>query len=329
MRRIGLPLAVLAGCGNSLPPPGQCAAPAATGDATVVAVQLVHATVGFDDLRYAPDLGMVIAAPEGFGQVFLIDPDSLAVTAITAPRGIASADAKAGLIYAADRANDQIVIVDVATQAVTTFALDAGVDYVRTSPTTDEVWVTMPGAGQVEVLAIAGTSLTKVGSISVGDPEGLVFDGQGRAYTQSSGNLVAIDVAARSVVGDWSTGCGGSHGFPQTDPAFGLAVAGCADNGGAEVFTADGQSRGGIEAGGGRAILAYNPTLHHLYLRGDGASTLDVIGVCSDGGMSTLAQVTIPAFGHGATADDRGHAWVCDPASGGVVRVTDPFGATM
>jgi hypothetical protein len=221
------------------------------------------------------------------------------------------------------------VIVDVATKATTTLALDADIDYVTGSPTTDEVWASMPGAGVIEVFAISGASLAKVASISVGDPEGLIFDGQGRAYTQSLGKLVAIDVASRSVIGSWTSGCGGSHGFPQADPGFGLAVAGCADNGGAEVFAYDGTSHGGIEAGGGRAILAYNRTLHHLYLRGDGAPTLDIIGVCSDGGLATLAQVTIPTFGHGATADASGHAWVCDPASGGVVRVTDPFGPTQ
>jgi hypothetical protein len=48
--------------------------------------------VGFDDLRYAPDLGKVVAVPEGPGTVYLVDPDSNAVTQIPVPSGVASAD---------------------------------------------------------------------------------------------------------------------------------------------------------------------------------------------------------------------------------------------
>lgn len=324
---------VVAACaGNHLPSQGACDAMTTDARPSVDSIQLIGTQVGFDDLRYAPDLDRVIAVPEGPGKVYVIDPDTNAFTQIVVPTGTASADAKGTTIYGADRGTSRIVIVDTVAAAMTGYAqLDSGPDYVRASPTTDEVWVTLPGASRIDYFAISGSpvTLTKSGSIAIGDPEGLVFDGAGRAYTNDGGKLVQIDVASHAVVASWSDGCGGSHGFPQVDPALGIAIGGCADNGGAAVLsTSSGAKLAGIEAGGGPAILAYDETLHHFYLRGDGGSTLDVLGVCGDGSLMTLASVTIPSRGHGATADRRGHAWVCDPLSGGVVKITDPFPVT-
>ena len=81
----------------------------------------------------------------------------------------------------------------------------------------------------------------------------------------------------------------------------------------------------GFEAGGGEAIVAYDPVRHHVYVRGDGAPTLDLLAVCPGGGTSVLATATLSSEGHGASADDRGHVWVADATTGGVFRVTDPF----
>jgi hypothetical protein len=323
-------LALLAGCANHLPGPGACDAPPSSATPDVTSVSLLGAPASFDDLRYAPDLGRVIAAPEGSGKIFLVDPDSLAVTTIPVPLGVGSADGRAGFVFAADRATAQILVVDAAAgQVVGNAQLDSGPDYVAASPTTDEVWVTLPGAGRIDVLAHAGSSLTKVGSVGgIADPEGLTFDGAGRAYTNDSGHVVAIDVASRAVVGRWSDGCASSHGFPQADVARGIAFGGCGSNGGVGVVGFDGSMRAGFEAGGDRAILAYSAALHHLYVRGDPGGTLDVLGACKTGSLAKLASVAITDRGHGATADDRGHAWVCDAANGALLRVTDPYPAT-
>src|SRR6185295_6245849 len=91
-------------------------------------------------------------------------------------------------------------------------------------------------------------TLAEEATISVvGGPEGLVFDGAGaRAYTNAAGFLDAIDVAERRVIGHWRTGCGGSHGFPVVDDAFGLVFAGCSGSGGAAVLTTGGESRAGF-----------------------------------------------------------------------------------
>jgi len=334
MRR--LPVLALAACGggNELAPPGNCPVTTAPTAPLVEAIPLAAGPLSFDDLHYAPSLDKVVAAPAGALKIFLVDPEdnSLITLESRIAPGVASADAKGALVFAANRADRRIEVVSVVIKdLVGQTQLDATPDYIRASPTTDEVWVTFPGAGRIDTFATSTTppSATKTGSISIGDPEGLAFDGAGFAYTNDGGTLVQIDVATRKVVNRWSDGCGSSHGFPQVDTALGLAIGGCDDNGGAGVVAmANGAKRSGIEAGGGAAILAYNPVLHHFYLRGDGAPTLDIIGVCGDGGLAVLAEVAIPASGHGAAADTRNHAWVVDPDGGGIVRITDPFEAT-
>src|SRR5262249_6900484 len=155
-------------------------------------------------------------------------------------------------------------------------ATSANPDYVRFSPTTPEVWVTIPGRDQIDILD--ATTLAPIDHVSVsGSPEGLAFDGDGHALTQSGGRLILVDVARRVVTGEWDDGCASSHGFPQFDPAFGLAIGGCSSNGGIAVTTTSGDKRAGFEAGGGAAILAHDPIKHHLFVRGDPSTTLDIL----------------------------------------------------
>jgi hypothetical protein len=322
-------LAVVAGCGNSLPPPRTCAV-ATSGqspDVMLVALPPGGGPATFDDLRYSPELQKVVAAPHGTGFISLIDPDSLAVQSLAAPLGVESADASVTTVYAADRPNDRIVALDIASGAtVATGNVPGYPDYVRFSPATNEVWVSLPATNRLEILD-AG-SLAAIGSVTLpAPPEGLTFDGE-RAYVHANGRVTAVDVLRRSVVGEWATGCGYSHGFPQVDDAFDLAFGGCFKDGGVGVVTMQGELRAGFEVGGGEAILAYDPVRHHLYVRGDGGGTLDLLATCGDGELGVLASVTISNEGHGASADDRGHVWVADATTGGVFRITDPFPGT-
>ena len=321
-------LVVVAGCGNSLPPAGTCevATTGQTPDVTLVTLSGGGAAA-FDDLRYSPQLGKVVAAPHGTGVSSLIAPDSLAVLSLTAPLGPESADASATTVYVADRAKGRIVALDIASDAIVAVQAVPGVpDYVRVSPATSEVWVSIPATNRLEILD-AG-SLAAIGSVTLpAPPEGLTFDGD-RAYAHANGRVIAIDVARRLVIGEWDTGCGYSHGFPQVDRAYDLAFGGCFSNGGVGVVTMHGELRAGFEAGGGEAILAYDPVHHHLYVRGDGAGTLDILATCSNGELGKLASVAISNDGHGASADDRGHVWVADATTGGVFRITDPFPGT-
>jgi DNA-binding beta-propeller fold protein YncE len=273
----------------------------------------------------------VLAAPEGTGQVFVIDPATLETTDFGTGGATASADADARTIFVADRGSNRIVAFDAATTArVASIDLDANPDYVRVAPGRGELWVTVPGQDRTDVIAVAGdpVSLARVDSIPVpGAAEGLSF-GEGRAYTQAGGRAIAIDVERRVVVGDWDTGCGGSHGFAQVDDGYGLIVAGCRGGGGAAVLTRQGEQRSGYETGGDAAVLAYDAARHHLYLRGDPGSTLAMLAVCPDGGMSVMAEVPIPNEGHASTVDAQGNAWVADATTGSVFRISDPFAST-
>lgn len=320
-------LGLLAGCSNSLLPPGTCDVATNGASVEVQLVTLPGGKASFDDLRYSPELKKVVAAPHGTGTISLIDPDTMAVQSLTAPVGIESADASATTVYAADRANHRIVAIDIATgDTVATGAVPGPPDYVRFSPTTNEVWVSIPATNRLEIYDPA--SLAAIGSVTLpAPPEGLTFDG-GRAYTNADARVIAIDAEHRLVTSEWSTGCGYSHGFPQVDDQYQLAFGGCFSSGGAGVVTMHGVRRAGIEVGGGEAVLAYDPTRHHFYLRGDGAPTLDILAVCRTGELGVLATVKLSTDGHGASADDRGHVWVADATTGGVFRVTDPFQGT-
>src|SRR5262245_17504429 len=226
---------VIAGCGNNLPPPGSCDVPTNGRTVDVTAVALGSPSE-FDGMRYSPELRKVVAAPIGTGHVFLIDPDSLAVDMVSVPLSVSSADASATTVYAKD--SGSIVAVDIATGATRSQGVPGSPDYVRYSPTTNEVWVTIPGRSRIEILDAA--SLAAIGSVILPCPaEGLTILDD-RAYVNANGAVVAIDVLRRITVGEWHDGCGFSHGFPQIDPAYQLAFGGCFSNGGVGVTTTDG-----------------------------------------------------------------------------------------
>jgi DNA-binding beta-propeller fold protein YncE len=321
-------LALLAACSNSLAPPGTCDVPTNGQAVTVDLAALPGGGAAFDDMRYSPVRMQVVAAPHGTGFISLIDPDTMALQNLVAPLGVESADASATTVFAADRATNRIVAIDIASGAtIATGAVPGSPDYVRFSPTSDEVWVSIPARSRLEIYD--ASSLAAIGSVTLAaPPEGLTFD-NGRAYSNANGRVTAVDVTRRLVVGEWETGCGYSHGFPQVDDEYGLAFGGCFSNGGVGVVSMQGELRAGFEAGGGEAIVAYDQKRHHLYVRGDGSGTLGLLATCSNGELGTLASVSISNEGHGASADDRGHVWVADATTGGVFRVTDPFMGTQ
>ena len=320
-------LVFLAGCSNSLPPLGTCEVAAGTDQPTVEQIAL-GGPGGYDDLAFSLPLRKIVAAPEGLGRVHLVDVDTGTFTTIPVLPGTGSADASATTLYVADRDGMRIGAYDIATGALLqTHALETEPDYVRVSPTTNEVWVTLPGRNRVS--ALDAKTLAVVGSVTTpAPPEGLTFDGAGRAYVNNDGTVVGIDAARMSIVGEWDDGCGYSHGFPQIDLAYNLAIGGCRPNAGVGVSTMSGELRSGFEAGGGAGVLAYDPVRHHLYLRGDPSPKLTILAVCPTGEMSVLATAAIPDRGHASAADDLGNVWLGDATTGGVVRVTDPFPGT-
>lgn len=315
---------------NSIPSPGQCEAEAIDAPA-VVSIALAGESAPFDDLHFAALLDRVVAVPPGAGAVYLVDPSDDTVTSFAGlPPKATSADATATHVYVGDRGDDRVFVLDaVSGSIVGVLELPAEPDYVRVTPDGRELWVTMPGQDRIAVHALDDAGLpSEVASVAIdGGPEGLTFAPSGaRAYAHLfDGRLVAIDVAARERIAVWETGCAGAHGFPQVDEERGLVFAGCRSNGAAVVLDADDGTRlAGFEAGGGETILAYASANGHFYLRGDVGGDLAILAVCDDGDLHELARVAIPERGHGMTADVHGNVWICDEASGGVVKVADP-----
>src|SRR5215475_13633488 len=168
--------------------------------------------IGFDDLGFARSLRRVLVPAGRSGNLDLIDPDTLEITAIGGftkrgafggghGQGVTSADEGRGLVFATDRDARTLNVIDPSARSiVATAPLAAGPDYVRFVATTSQLWVTEPSAERIEVFSLApgGTSLpAHLDFISVpGGPESLVMDdSRGRAYTHLwSDTTVAIDL---------------------------------------------------------------------------------------------------------------------------------------
>lgn len=328
-----LPSFLLCACqpGNDLPSAGKCdAARAQIVAPTPEPVALAGEAAPFDDLWFSVALDRVIAIPEGHGVVYLVDPATLAVTSFSGFGAIATGDATATRLYLGDRGNDRVLVVDAASGSVLgQVELGANPDYVRLAPDGRELWVTQPGHDRIAVYELDDAGMAGPASyIDIdGGPEGLTFAPSGaRAYTQQfTGTLVVIDVATREVIDEWETGCAHAHGYPQIDEMRGLVISGCSSDGAAVVLDADeGQRKAGFSAGGDAAILAYNPTLEHFYLRGDPGGDLAILGLCDAGTLDELTRVDVADEGHGMVADPHGNVWVCDATHGGLLRVHDP-----
>jgi DNA-binding beta-propeller fold protein YncE len=303
--------------------------------------------IGFDDLTWSPKLHRLIVPSGRTGNLDLIDPSTRAVTAIAGfsqqstffgghGKGTTSADEGRGLLFASDRSKGLLVVVDPAKRAIVASArLAGGPDYVRFVVPTGEVWVTEPGAEQIEFFSIPKTGIptpVRQGVIHVANgPESLVVDAQrGRAYTHLwKAATVAIDLQSHAVAGQWKNGCSESRGI-ALDEDRALLFAGC-DEGKA---TAMDLRRGGAvvaseSTGKGVDVIAYSPQLHHLYVPGEDSATMAVIAVAADGKLSTTATVPTAKGAHCVAADDTGGAWVCDPNGGRLLFFKDPAPVTQ
>jgi hypothetical protein len=305
------------------------------------------AGIGFDDLRFSPKLHRVIAPAGRTGSLDLVDPSTKAITAIGGfssdasfgggsghGEGTTSADEGRGMIFASDRTQRALVVVDPqAGKVVTSVKLAAGPDYVRWVEPTGEIWVTEPNAEQIEIFSFDGKTPKQAATISVkGGPESFVVDAtRRRAYTHSwKGSTFAIDLDRRQIVATWPNGCEGSRGV-ALDEGRGWLFAGC-DEGTASILDVahDGKILSKLASGAkGVDVIAYNPTLGHLYYPGEDSATMAVLGVTSDAKLSVLGVFPAASGSHCATADDAGGAWVCDPSGGQLLYFADPFPATL
>jgi len=208
--------------------------------------------IGFDDMGFAPSLHKVLVPAGRSGNLDLVDPDTLAVTAIGGfssasafggghGQGVTSADAGRKLIFATDRDARKLNVIDATTRSVVATApLASGPDYVRYVPDTNEVWVTEPRSGQIEIFSLPQGAAPKPSHSAIisvsGGPESLVIDSaRGRAYTNLfSDRTLAIDLKTRKEEARWKNGCAGRlenlwHGSRgiAIDNARGFLFVGC------------------------------------------------------------------------------------------------------
>jgi DNA-binding beta-propeller fold protein YncE len=302
-----------------------------------------EAGIGFDDLRFSPELHRVLAPAGRTGKLDLIDPKTQAIESVAGfssdgkfggghGEGTTSVDAGGGLLFATDRGRTVVAVIDPKTRAITsTTKLAGGPDYVRWIAPTSEVWVTEPGKKQIEYFALDKGKLVRKGALAVpGGPESLVIDAaRGRAYTHTwDDTTVVLDLARHQEVTRWKNGCQGSRGI-ALDAPHGWLFVGC-DEGKATVLDVahDGKQLAAAVTGKGVDIIAYSPQLAHLYVPGGDSATLTILGVAAGGKLAVLGSVASAADAHCVAADDAGHAYVCDPKHGALLVVTDPFPAT-
>src|SRR5262249_45680242 len=226
--------------------------------------------------------------------------------------------------------------VDPARGAIVAGApLAAGPDYVRYVAATREVWVTEPNGKQIEIFSLpsrGSPTPTSVATIAVANgPESLVIDAtRRRAYTHRRDDKThAIDLGTRAIVATWENGCAGSRGIALDEPR-GFLFVGC-DEGKAVVLDVAHEGRmlaslsPGVE---GVDVIAYNPTLGHLYLPGEGSRSMAILAVSATGELSALAITRTASGAHCVTHDDRGGAWVCSPDDGTLLYFADTLPAS-
>jgi DNA-binding beta-propeller fold protein YncE len=302
--------------------------------------------IGFDDLRYSSALHRVLVPGGRSGRLDLIDPDRLTVTEVGGfsatpdfggghDDGPTSVDEGKGFLFVTDRTSRKIDVVDTRTHAIVGAAsLGAQPDYIRFVASTRELWVTEPDSSQIEIFSVPDAMPpvpARVATIPVTNgPESLVIDvKRARAYTHRwQKSTLVLDLTTRAVVAEWPNGCASSRGI-AIDEARGFLFAACLE-GTTSVLDVDhgGHILSSIAQGSGFDVMGYSPTLGHVYLAGGACQCLVTLGVSANGKLSFLGRQDAPAETHCVAADDVGHAWVCDPKHGSVLRVTDTFAAT-
>lgn len=295
--------------------------------------------IGFDDLRYSATLHRVLAPGGRAGKLFLVDPDTLAVETVEGfgvsngfdgghDVGPTSVDEGAGFLFVTDRTTGRIHTIDPRTRTIVkTAPLSASPDYVRFVTKTNEVWVSEPSASQLEVFTIdAGGALTSSTTIPVDNgPESLVVAQEsGRVFTHHwQSSSIVFDAATRKPIAEWPNGCAASRGL-DVDEARGFFFASCSEGTTSVLDLHDGHMLSTIAKGAGFDVVGYDRARAELSLAGTACACLVVLGVSDRGELSFRSRSEATASAHCAVADDRGHAWFCDPAGGAIFRVDEP-----
>jgi hypothetical protein len=333
--------------GPATPSSGGAAESGAAAGGSTVPLPGGGAGIGFDDMLFAPGIRKVLAPAGATGNLDLVDPDTMEVTAISGFSGSAgkyggghgegttSADEGRGVLFATDRTAGLLDVVDPAKRAiVASTKLGGGPDYVRWVDATNEVWVTEPDSEVIEVFTVpAGPKPTPSHAMNIsikGGPESLVVDAaRKKAFTHLwNGSTVAVDVPTHAPIATWPNGCGGSRGI-ALDSKRGLLFAGC-NEGKLVVLDVDhdGKQLGSVSSGAGVDIIAYDARLAHAYMPGATSATMAIIGIAANGAPTLLGTVPAANGSHCVAADDRAQAWICDPEHGQLLLVKDTYAAS-
>jgi hypothetical protein len=299
--------------------------------------------IGFDDLRFSSELQRVLVPAGRTGTLALIDPKTQAIESVDGfsseakfggghGQGTTSVDGGGGMLFAIDRDRTEVAVIDPKSRKITsTTKLAGSPDYVRWVGPASEVWVTEPNKKQIEFFAFDKAKLVRKGALAIpGGPESLAIDTtRGRAYTHTWDDAtVVLDLAKHAELARWKNGCKGSRGI-ALDEKRGFLFVGCEEGKATALDVAhDGKQLGATATGKGVDIIAYSPSLAHLYVPGGDSATLAIIAVDAAGKLATLGSVAVAEDSHCATVDEAGHAYVCDPKHGALLVVTDPFPAT-
>jgi DNA-binding beta-propeller fold protein YncE len=296
--------------------------------------------IGFDDLQWSDQLGRVIVPGGRSGNVYLIDPESLAITTLGGfsksadyegghDFGVTSAVEADGFLYATDRTATSLVQVELAGGKRThSISLQAEPDYVRFVAKTRELWVTEPHGRAIEIFALDHATppgLRLVAKLDVpGGPEALVIDAEhGVAYTNSfTGTTYTIDLQTRKVVAQFKNSCLLSLGLALDAKNRRLYVA--CGAGAVAVFAADsGAALGRVEVGRGVDIIAFDAKHQRAWIPSSAAGELRSVQ-WAGAAPRVLGRAKTASGSSCVISDDHGRAWVCDPKHGRMLRVTFP-----
>jgi hypothetical protein len=297
--------------------------------------------IGLDDLAFAPGLRQVVVPAGGTGRLDLIDPESRKLREIPGFRkdtpagaqhggGTTSADEGQGFLFAADHTALRLEVVDPAKGAIVAGApLGGSPDYVRYVASAHEVWVTEPDKERIEIFTLSDATppvpIHKAFLAIPGGPESLAIDNRAKmAYANLwKTSTVVIDLATTAIVHTWPNGCLGSRGLALDAPHQRLFV-GCAE-GGADLLATG--HKGAIldrfRFGAGTDIIAFNPTLSHLYVPAAKTGQMAIVRVSRENEMKLVGTAVTAVGAHCAVADDHRQVWVCDPKGGRMLVVKD------
>lgn len=309
---------------------------------TPIALPGVGKHAGFDDMGFAPALGRIVIPGGISGQVFFIDPstdavsDSIRVLPPSKPRrghdvGTTSAVYVDGFLIASDHNAQSLAVIDLTQDKVVAHVpLASGPDYVRYVKPDHEIWVTEPGAHQIQMFRTQlngpQPGLHPVGTINVkGGPEALVVDARtGDAYTNLwKKYTLAINLKSHKIVSRWVDGCRGPRGLALA-PKHHLLFVGCTE-GKADALALD---RNGLvvaqaKTGKGVDIIAWNPRLQHLYVPAARSGTLTVLALTAKGLLLHKAVLKAARGSHCVATDGNHQAYVCDPLHGRILVYHD------